>query len=87
MRAGLRSYSRTPVRALGLALLAALGIVLEIFVVKEELFARSEDEFRAAINALENFIREFHGRLPRSRDLQKSAIDLGAPVPMPRLRT
>jgi hypothetical protein len=37
--------------------------------VKKELFARSEDEFGAAINTLENLIREFHGRLPRRREL------------------
>jgi len=37
--------------------------------MKEELFARSEDEVGAAINTLENLIREFHGRLPRRRDL------------------
>src|ERR1700757_788932 len=44
---GFRPDPRTPVRAFGLALLAALGIVLEILVVKEELLARGKDEFGA----------------------------------------
>jgi hypothetical protein len=87
MRAGFRPYPRTPIGALGLALLAALGIVLEIFVVEKKLLARGEDEFRAAINALQYFIREIHGRLPRRRDLLKSAIDLICAGPVPCLRT
>ena len=69
MRASLGPDARTPAGALGLALFAALGVILEILVVEKELFARSEDEFGAAINTLENLIREFHGRLPRRRDL------------------
>jgi hypothetical protein len=46
-------------------LFAALGVILEILVVEEKLLACGKDEVRAAINALEYFIREFHGRLPR----------------------
>jgi hypothetical protein len=68
MRPGFRSYARSPVGALRLALLAALGVVLEILVVEEQLFACGKDEVGTAINALENFIREFHGRLPRRRE-------------------
>jgi hypothetical protein len=42
------------------ARLAALGFVLELFVVKEELFARGEKKFRAAIDALQQPVLEFH---------------------------
>src|SRR5438874_1434808 len=63
LSSGFRSYPGTPVGALRLALLAALRVVLEIFVVKEQLLTRGEDEFRTAVNTLENLIREFHGRL------------------------
>ena len=66
---GFGPYARTPVGALRFALFTALGVVLEILVVEEELFARGEDEFGTAINALEYFIREFHGRLPGRREL------------------
>jgi hypothetical protein len=48
-------------------LLAALGVILELFVVEKQLLARSEDEFLAAVNALQVAIRKFHGRLPRTQ--------------------
>jgi len=38
--------------ALQLAGLAALGFVLELFIVEEKLFASSEEKFRAAVDAL-----------------------------------
>jgi len=66
---GFGTDAGTAVGALGLALFAALGIVLEIFIVEEELLTRGEDEFRAAIDAFQYLIREFHGRLPRRREL------------------
>jgi hypothetical protein len=44
--------------------------------VKEELLARGEDEFRAAINTLKHLIREFHGRLPQNRALAEIGHDL-----------
>jgi hypothetical protein len=69
MRSRFRPYPRTPAGALRLALFAALGVIFEILVVEKKLFTRSEDEFRAAINTPEYFIREFHGRLPRRREL------------------
>ena len=47
-----------------LALLAVLGIVYELFVVEEDLLARCENKLGAAVNALEDSISEFHGRLP-----------------------
>jgi len=52
---------------LGLALFAALGIVFELFVVKKQLLAGGEDELFPAINAFQNSISEFHGRLPRTQ--------------------
>jgi hypothetical protein len=50
--------------ALRLALFAALGVVFELFVLKEDLFAGRKNELGAAVDALQNSIREFHGRLP-----------------------
>ena len=38
---------------LGLAILAALGLILEVFIVEEMLFSRCEYKIRCAIDALE----------------------------------
>src|SRR5438309_63025 len=46
MRPGFRPYPGTPVGALRLALLAALGVIFEVFVVEEQLLTCGEDEFR-----------------------------------------
>jgi hypothetical protein len=81
MGPGLGPYAGTPVGALGLALFAALGIVLEILVVEEKLLTSGKDEFRTAVDTLEDLIRKFHGRLPRRGNLPKSAIDLGCAGP------
>jgi hypothetical protein len=62
----------TTANALRLALLAALGIVLELFVVKENLLASRENELGAAVDALEYSIGEFHCRLPRNRDIHRN---------------
>jgi hypothetical protein len=48
-------------------LLASLGVVLELLVVEKQLLARGEYKFFAAINALQDSIRKFHGRLPRTQ--------------------
>jgi hypothetical protein len=50
--------------ALRLALLAALGVVLELFIVEEDLLARRKNKLGAAVDALQYSIRKFHGRLP-----------------------
>jgi hypothetical protein len=51
--------------ALGLASLAALGLILEILVVEEVLFSRCEYEIRAAIDAFENAVLKLrHGLFP-----------------------
>jgi hypothetical protein len=44
------------------------GVVLELLVVEEKLLAGGEYEFSAAVNALEDSILEFHGRLLRRRE-------------------
>ena len=62
--AGFRTHFLASTNPLCLALLATLGIVLELLVVEEDLLARSKDEFRAAVNTGEYAISEFHGRLP-----------------------
>ena len=46
--------------ALGLAVFAALGFVLELFVVEEELFTSGEDEVAATIDTLEDLVLEVH---------------------------
>lgn len=51
--------------AFSFAGLAALGLVLELFVVEEKLFAGGEEKLRAAIDALEQPVLEFHVRSPR----------------------
>jgi hypothetical protein len=51
-------------RAFGLAILAALRLVFEVFIVEEELFPGSENEIGATIYALKNLILELHGDAP-----------------------
>ncbi len=51
-----------------------LGVILELFVVKEELLACCEYKFGAAVNAFEDSIGEFHGRLPSQGLPPKSAM-------------
>jgi hypothetical protein len=48
--------------ALRLAGLAALGFVLELFIVEEKLFACRENKIRAAVPALQSLILKFHRR-------------------------
>ena|SRR5579863_6384123 len=64
--------------ALGLALLAMLGIVLELFVVKKQLFTGGEHELRSAVVTLQNSIDKFHGRFPKAGRQSKSAMNVGA---------
>jgi hypothetical protein len=52
------------------------GIVLELFIVEEDLLASSKYELGAAVNALEDSIGEFHGRLPSQGLPPKSAVAL-----------
>ena len=51
---------------LGLAILTALGLVFEVFVVEEVLFSRCEYKIRCAIDALEDAILKLsHVVVPR----------------------
>lgn len=81
--ARLGAHPRTAIGALRLALLAALGIVLELFVVKKQLLASGEDELFPAINTLQDSICEFHGRLPRTQATFRFGHDCAAAVPFP----
>jgi hypothetical protein len=47
-------------RPFGFAILAAFWLVLELFIVEEELFPGSENKFGATIYALKNLILELH---------------------------
>ncbi len=57
--------ARASICTLSLALLAALGIVFKLFIVKEKLLTGGEDKLVTAIYALKDSILKFHGRLPR----------------------
>jgi hypothetical protein len=46
--------------SLALAVFAALGFVLELFVVEELLFARGEKKLRAAVDASQYLVLKFH---------------------------
>jgi hypothetical protein len=63
-RAGFRAHLLAAANSFRLALLAALRVVFELFVVEEDLLARGKDKIRAAVNARKYPIGEFHGRLP-----------------------
>jgi hypothetical protein len=52
IRSRFRAHPTAAIATLGLAWLAALGVVLKLFVVKKDLFARGEDEFFLAIHTL-----------------------------------
>jgi hypothetical protein len=66
-RARFSAHPRPAVGSLGLALLASLGVVLELLVVKKQLLACGENKFFAAINTLQDSIGKFHRRLPRTQ--------------------
>ncbi len=62
--AGFRTHFLASTNPLCLALLATLGVVLELLVVEEDLLARCKDKLGAAVNTSKYAIGEFHGRLP-----------------------
>jgi hypothetical protein len=48
---------------------ASFGLVLELFVMEEQLFSRREYKVSIAVNTLQNLILEFHGELlPSARE-------------------
>jgi hypothetical protein len=46
--------------ALGLAGLATLGLILELLIVKEELFPGGEDELGPTVDTLQYLVLKFH---------------------------
>jgi hypothetical protein len=61
-----------------------LGVVLELFVVEEQLFTRCKYKLAAAIAALQDSIRKLHGRLPKEgkhREIGHELNDLPFPFP------
>jgi hypothetical protein len=48
------------------------GVVLELFIVKEDLLASGEDELGTAVDALQYSIREFHGQASPNRDVHRN---------------
>jgi hypothetical protein len=65
-KAGLWTHPSTALGALGFALLAVLRVILELFVVKEDLFASGKDKLRATIDARHHSIRKIHGHVPEA---------------------
>ena len=65
---GFRTHFGAPAGTLRLALLAMLGVVFELFVVEEELLAGCKNKLGAAVDALQDSVRIFHGRLPQDRE-------------------
>lgn len=51
------SQNRNPLRFAGLA---PLGFVPELLIVEEQLLPGGKDKIRAAVNALQHLILEFH---------------------------
>jgi hypothetical protein len=66
-----RTHASTPAGALRFALLAALGVVGKLFVVKEKLLTCGEHKFCAAIDTGQDSIGKLHGRLPQRRELRR----------------
>jgi hypothetical protein len=54
---GGRAEDRDP---LGLAGFAALGLVLELFIVKEQLFPGSENEITSTVDTFQHLVLKFH---------------------------
>ena len=78
----LGAYPGTAAHTLCLALLAVLGIVLELFVVEEKLLARSEDELGATVIALQNSVGKLHGRFPEKGNFDDPNISISPVNPL-----
>ena len=76
-------------RALGLAALAAFGLVLEVLVGEEVLFARGPHELCPAIHATEQLVLELHRPLPLTSSVRRLSREpgkgAGAEAPTPFL--
>lgn len=55
-----RVYGSQNRNSLGFTGFAALGFVSELLIVEEQLLPGGKDEIRAAVNALQHLILEFH---------------------------
>jgi hypothetical protein len=71
--------------AFGLALFAALRVVFELLIVKEELLACREDETGATVYTFQYAILEFHGRFPTGRLHRSGRREENTAVPVPCL--
>ena len=61
-----------------------LGVILELFVVKEDLLTGSEDKVSPTIHALQDPIGKFHMLLPRNRETnQERPTDERLPFRVP----
>ncbi|MGB6546124.1 MAG: hypothetical protein WBE97_10935 [Candidatus Acidiferrales bacterium] len=60
--------------ALGLAVLAPLGLVFETLVGEKHLFAGGENKLGTALAALQDLIVIFHALPPGSRDLENPQL-------------
>ena len=75
---GLRADALIAAGSFGLALFAVLGVVFKLFIVEKDLLACREDEFGAAVRALEYSIGEFHvAGFPGTGTLTESAWGRG----------
>jgi len=74
-----RSHHSKP---FGFAVLATLGFVAKLFVVKKQLFTGGEDKVCTAVNAFQHPVLEFHCQLLRPSESRKRmfrAACVGAP--------
>ncbi len=86
-RPGFRADACPAGAPLGLALLAALGVISELLVFEENLLAGGEDELRPAIDARQDSIGKYHGRSPKEGIVEIGHNLRSLPVPLPCLRT
>jgi hypothetical protein len=64
--------------SLALAVFAAFGFVLELFIVEKQLFTRGEHEIRTTIDTLQNLVLVFHWRgAPISRPCSARETRIG----------
>jgi hypothetical protein len=73
IRLGFGAYPYLGV-SLGLAFLAAFWVVFEMFFDEEESLSSRENELGAAINALQNPVRKFHGLLSEASEVPECRV-------------
>ena len=60
--------------SLGFTFFAAFWVVFELFFEEEELLSSRENELGAAINALQNPVRKFHGLLSAASEIPECRV-------------